>query len=60
MNNFKTLQKQNEDNNRRKFNEDRVNSQQKIMRSLERTFQNNRDSFLGIKNQQLRIGEMVN
>ena len=49
-NNFNFL-KETEENNRRKFNEGRVNSQTRVMQSMERTFQQNRGTYMDLKNQ---------
>lgn len=51
--------KETEEANRRKFNEDRVQSQSRIQRSLERTFQSNRSTYMDLKDQQDKINQMV-
>ncbi len=49
-----------EENNRRKFNQDRINSQSRIQASMERTFHSNRSAYQDVKAQQARINELVN
>ena len=59
MKDLRDFQHDTEENNRRKFNNDRVHSQTRIMQSMERTFQSNRGAYNDIKNQQNRINDMV-
>lgn len=49
-----------QENNRRKFNADRMNSQSRIQQSMERTFHSNRSAYNDVKTQQARINDLVN
>ena len=48
-----------EENNRQKFNQDRIQSQSRIQNSMERTFYSNRLAYNDVKTQQVRINELV-
>lgn len=48
-----------ESSNRDQFNRDRVYSQSRIMSNMERTFQGNRHTYLGLKDQQKKIDDAV-
>lgn len=48
-----------EENNRKKFTQDRLHSQNRIHQNMERTFQSNRGAYNDIKNQQQQINDIV-
>ena len=48
-----------EEENRRKFNADRKCSQSRIQQSMERTFFSNRTCYNDVKDQSMRINELV-
>lgn len=48
-----------EANNRFRFNEGRVNSQNRVVASMNRTFHSKRGAYNDIKDQQMRINDMV-
>ena len=48
-----------EDDNRRKFNADRKCSQSRIQQSMERTYFSNRSCYNDLKDQKMRINEIV-
>lgn len=45
------MRQETEDNNRKKFTQDRLHSQTRILQNMERTFQSNRGAYNDIKNQ---------
>ena len=49
MANHRALLQATEENNRRKFNQDRMGSQNRIQQSMERTFYSNRSAYNDVK-----------